>query len=257
MSEKVTSIEGIIAHMNEHHADNLKDLLRKFGGVSDISEVSLAKVDLEGLDIAYNGSKSLRVEYPKKASSVDDLTPIIVQLCQDAKPKADLGKVAQELRDFKGGFGSVCLATINDKGEAQCTYAPIIQTLNGDFIYISEVGEHFDNIKHRPNNVEVMFLEDECKAASVIVRKRLRYRINAVFMERGAEFDRIYDEFERKTGGGGGIKTIRQMLDFHLIRLDYQEGRFVKGFGQAYKIAANGELSQIGGKNGAMPHRRA
>lgn len=252
MSEKKISIEGIIAHMNEQHKDNLKDLLRKFGGVSEISEVSLKSVDLEGLDIAYNGGKSLRIEYPKKASSVDELTPIIVELCQGAKPKPDFAKIAQEMRDYKAGFGSVCMATINDKGEAQCTYAPIIQTLNGDYIYISEVGEHFDNIKNRPNNVEVMFLEDECKAASIIVRKRLRYRINAVFIERGAEFDRIYDEFERQNGGGGGIKTIRGMLDFHLIRLDYQEGRFVKGFGQAYKIAQNGELSQIGGK---MPHK--
>ncbi len=98
----------------------------------------------------------------------------------------------------------------------------------GNYIYISEVSEHFNNIKVNPNNIEIMFLEDESKAASVILRKRLRYRVNASFLERGERFDQIYDEFEKQTGGEGGIKTIRKMFDFHLVKLEFKKGRFVK-----------------------------
>ena len=47
-------------------------------------------------------------------------------------------------------------------------------------------------------------------------------------------------------GGAGGIKTIRQMSDFHLIELQLGFGRFVKGFGQAYDILPNGEIKQVG-----------
>lgn len=43
----------------------------------------------------------------------------------------------------------------------------------GNYIYISEVSEHFNNIKANPNNIEIMFLEDESKAASVILRKKI------------------------------------------------------------------------------------
>lgn len=101
-----------------------------------------------------------------------------------------------------------------------------------------------------------MFLEDESKAASVILRKRLRYRVNASFLERGERFDQIYDEFEKQTGGEGGIKTIRKMLDFHLVKLEFKKGRFVKGFGQAYDIE-NGNVTHVGasGNPHKFPHK--
>ncbi len=80
-----------------------------------------------------------------------------------------------------------------------------------------------------------MFLEDESKAQSVILRKRLRYRVNARFVERDSqEFDNVFAQFIEQSGGSGGIKTIKNMHDFHLIELIVRNGRYVKGFGQAY-----------------------
>ena len=115
------------------------------------------------------------------------------------------------------------------------------------------MSEHFENIKANPDNIETMFLEDESKAASVILRKRLRYRTKASFYRAwGGILNRIYDEFERQTGGEGGIKTIRKMLDFHLVKLEFGKGRFVKGFGAAYDIE-NGTIKQVGAKSN--PHK--
>lgn len=247
------SFESIIAHMNNEHRDSLIELVKKFSSASEVKNAELKAVDFEGLDLIYNDNQKLRIEFPVKATD-ETLKNAIIELCMSVKKTLDYEGVKKEIAAFKSEFGSVCLATLSAKGEVLCSYAPLIQCANGDYIYISEIGEHYESIKHNPHNIEVLFLQDESKAASVILRKRLKFRAKAAFIERGAEFDKIYDEFERQTGGGGGIKTIRAMLDFHLIRLDYQKGSFVKGFGQAYSIDENGALTHKGGK---MPHKTA
>lgn len=245
------NLESIISHMNEHHRSNLVDLCRKFGGVKEVKDVKLSHVDFEGLDIIYNDDETLHIEFPKKANE-ETLKDTIISLCMSAKPEQDFSGVAKEIEEFKSNFNSVCLATLGENNEVVCSYAPFVATDLGNYIYISEVSEHFNNIKANPNNIELMFLEDESKAASVILRKRLRYRVDASFIERGEQFDKIYDEFERQTGAEGGIKTIRKMLDFHLVKLDFKKGRFVKGFGQAYDINQN--VISFAGANG-NPHK--
>ena len=243
--------ESIISNMNDHHQSNLLDLCKKFGAVKDPKGVRLVGVDFEGLDIAYNDKENLRIEFPKKANE-ETLKDAIIELCMSAKTKKDLSGVAREAKEFMLSFNSVSLATLSADKEAVCSYAPFVNTPWGNYIYISEVSEHFNNIKENPNNIEIMFLEDESKAASVILRKRLRYKVKASFIERGEVFDKIYDEFEKQTGGEGGIKTIRNMLDFYLVKLEFQKGRFVKGFGQAYDIE-NENVTHVGANS--SPHK--
>lgn len=171
----------------------------------------------------------------------------------NAKQKHSFNKLAKEIDEFMESFGSICLSTINKDNNVTCTYAPLIQTKLGKYIYISEAAEHFLNIKNNPKNIEIMFLEDECKAESVILRKRLRFRCDASFIERDSKiFNEILDEFERQNARNSEIKIIRNMLDFHLIRLDFKNGRFVKGFGAAYDII-NNEIIFAG--NSGKPHR--
>ncbi|ECK3420204.1 HugZ family heme oxygenase [Campylobacter jejuni] len=249
------NFESIISHMNDHHKSNLVDLCKKFGGIEQVQDVFLKSVDFNGLDLVYNDKENLRVEFPKKADE-NTIKDTIISLCMSAKSEQNFSGVEKELNEFMLSFNSVALATLNTNGEVVCSYAPFVSTQWGNYIYISEVSEHFNNIKVNPNNIEIMFLEDESKAASVILRKRLRYRVNASFLERGERFDQIYDEFEKQTGGEGGIKTIRKMLDFHLIKLEFKKGRFVKGFGQAYNIE-NGNVAHVGasGNPHKFPHK--
>ncbi|EAK0956815.1 hypothetical protein A0Z76_02380 [Campylobacter lari] len=142
----------------------------------------------------------------------------------------------KEINDFINEFNSVCIASLSKDNEVMCSYAPLIKSKYGFFIYISEISEHFSNIKNNPNNIEIMFLEDECKAVSAILRKRLRYKCEAIFMQRDEKFDEIYDEFLSQNNNDESIKMIKNMQDFHLIKLNFKEGRFVKGFGQAYDM---------------------
>lgn len=248
--------ESVVKHLNDHHSENLADLCKKFGGVSEVKNVECVGVDFEGLNLKFDG-KDLRIEFPRKASE-STLKDTIIELCMSVKKTHDISAVKADLEAFLGEFGSVCLATLGENGEPVCTYAPLISHDSARYIYISEVSEHFSNIKNHPKNFEVMFLEDESKAASVILRKRARFRAEAEFIAReSAEFSAALDSFERANGGGGGIKTIRKMEDFHLIKLNFGAGRFVKGFGQAYDIAKDGAITFAGasGNPHKMPHK--
>ena len=252
---KAMTFESIISHMNEHHKENLIDLCKSLN--KNPVNVELKSVDFEGLDILCDGEE-LRINFDEKADE-STIKYAIIKLCKDAKKDSGTdfkmdSKIKEEIENFKKSFKSVSLATLSEDKEVLCSYAPFINTEEGNFIYISEVSEHFDSIKANPKNIEVMFLEDECKASSVILRKRLRYKSEASFIQRGEFFDKIYDEFERQTKFASEIKTIRTMLDFHLIKLDFKKGRFVKGFGQAYDIE-NGEVKHVKSSSKGHPHK--
>lgn len=247
------SFESILAHMNEHHQSELIALCKKYGNPQvEVQNAKLVGVDFVGLDIVYNDNVSLRVEFPQKADE-KSLKDSIISLCQGAKAP-DLGGIADEIESFKKEFGSIIIASIDKQGNAISSYSPLMQVDGQLYIYISEVAEHFESISANPSKIEVMFLEDESKAKSVILRKRLKYRANAVFIERdSSEFDKALNSLESAMGGAGGIKTIRKMSDFHLIRLELGLGRFVKGFGAAYDILPSGEIKHVGGSGN--PHQ--
>ena len=61
----------------------------------------------------------------------------------------------------------------------------------------------------------------------------------------------LWQVFLNQTSGKGGTKQISTMQDFHLFKLEFKKGRFVKGFGGAYDINGD-EISLPHLKN---PHK--
>lgn len=246
----------ILTHLNDHHKNNLEDLCRKFDNAQNIQDVEAIKVDFDGITLRYNQDKILTIAFDKKADE-STIKDAIIQLCLSVKTSLDSQKVKADLEEFMQGFRSICLASLHKDNSVVCSYAPLIQDNGNYYIYISEVSEHFSSISQNPKNIEVMFLQDQNEAPSSILRKRVRFKAEATFMERGAEFDRIYDIFEAQNDHNASFKTIRKMLDFHLIQLHFKEGRFVKGFGQAYDIK-NGEILPLTESNPhtKMPHTK-
>ena len=144
--------------------------------------------------------------------------------------------------EYISKFGSVILGTVNEKNEPNVTYAPFLRYNDKNYIYISVIGVHYDNLKSN-GKLELLFLEDEEKAMAVTARQRVRYKAQAVFLERDENFEKIMDIFEEKAGNT--MKIMRDMKDFHLVELKFLEGSFVKGFGQAYSISADGIMEQL------------
>ncbi len=134
------------------------------------------------------------------------------------------------------------LGTVNNKAYPNVTYAPFLRYENNNYIYISEIGDHYDNMKNN-GNLELLFLEDESKAKAITVRGRVRFASNFEFLPRDENFEKIMDAFEEKTGNT--MNLMRKMKDFHLVKLNFLDGRYVKGFGQAYIITADGKVEQM------------
>lgn len=245
-------VSKIIAHMNDHHQNELIALAKKFGAIKEIQEIALNHVDTKGLDILCDG-KSIRIDFPQEVTS-EQLKDAIIELCQSVEKTLEYDKIKSEILDFRESFGSVVIASIDANSQAIASYAPLLKYEGRFFIYISEVAEHFASIKSNPNNIEVLFLEDECKAKSVILRKRLRYKAKAEFREKDEEFEKIFSSFEAQNPHAGGLKMIKEMQDFHLIELHFKEGRFVKGFGAAYDILENGEV-KFAASDSKNPHK--
>lgn len=244
----------IVTHMNEHHQDDMAMLCKKFGGAKEITHVSLIGVDFAGLDFKYNEGKTLRVEFPQQADE-GSIKQAIINLCVENKPIANYDRIKAKIDEFRQGFKSCVLATLDKQGLPMASYAPIIALEGKYYIYISAIAEHYENIQQNPDKIEVMFLEDESQAKSIIVRTRLRYKTTARFIPREDPIvEKALDKLAETMNDVGGIKTIREFTDFDLIELTLGAGRFVRGFGQAYLIDEKGEISHIGVKGN--PHEK-
>lgn len=244
----------IITHMNDHHQADMEALCKKFGGEKTVTDVKLINVDFGGLDFEYNQGKTLRIEFPQQADE-STIKQAIVNLCVENKPAVNYDRIKAKIAEFRQTVKSCVLASLDAEGNPVASYAPIISLDGKNYIYISAIAEHYDNLKRHPSQVEVMFLEDESQAKSIIVRTRLRYKATARFIPREDPIvEKALDKLAETMNDTGGIKTIRSFTDFDLVELTFGAGRFVRGFGQAYLIDANGETSHIGVKGN--PHEK-
>lgn len=155
--------------------------------------------------------------------------------------QATLERISKEILDFKKEFKSVVLATLTPEGLPFASYAPLAQTEEGNFIYISEVSDHYNNLISN-NILDVLFVADEDNSPSISFRRRVRYRTVSTLLEKNEETEKILDILEKKDRM---ISMTRKMNDFHLFKLDFKEGRYVNGPGRAYDIDENGEVHNV------------
>ncbi len=247
------SIDTIKKHMNEHHKEELIGLVKHYGGF-DTKNVELVDVNSDGMKIKAD-DKEVFAPFSSKTDE-KDYKDAIISLCSSISKKEE--QIAQEVESFKDEFNTILLASMDSNDKPHISYSPLLKYDGNYYLYVSEVAQHYDNLKANPSAVQVMFIEDESKSKTIVARKRLTHDVCVEFLPRDDLFNKVYDSFENKVGKGGGISQIREMLDFHLVKLCFKDGRFVKGFGQAYDIDSNGKVHHVKGKGGmphSMPHR--
>ena len=159
----------------------------------------------------------------------------------------DIDEVNTQFRTFRDSFHSVQLATVDEHGRPEASYAPCIRDSRYIYVFVSELSRHTTNLIHNPQ-ASLLFIEPEDGARQAFARRRLSYFAHAEEVARGSEaFARQIDNFRQQFGSI--IDVLRGLKDFHLLKLVPQSGSYVAGFGKAFELAGDDldELRHIAG----------
>ncbi len=140
---------------------------------------------------------------------------------------------------------SLLLATVNPSGEPDISYAPFVRDERGNFyIFVSRLAIHTTNLLSR-QQASVLFIREEAESRNLFARERLSFRCRvSELLPQDADYKSWLDQMEQQLGGT--VAMLRNLPDFHLLRLTPQSGRYVVGFGKAFDVdPLSGELSHI------------
>ncbi len=148
---------------------------------------------------------------------------------------SDIKQAQAAYQDFTSLFESIILSTVNTEGKPNASYAPFVEDESKNFyIFVSGLSTHTRNLS-AVGKVSVMFIEDESKSQQVFARRRLTFDcIAELIIRESQEWHKLADLFEKRFGEL--INVFRDLPDFRIFQLTPTEGKFVVGFGAAYKI---------------------
>ncbi|WP_417542532.1 HugZ family pyridoxamine 5'-phosphate oxidase [Methylophaga thalassica] len=152
-------------------------------------------------------------------------------------------QISQEIMAMVNSRKSLLLSSLTEENEPYASYAPFAVGEGCLYVLISEIAVHAKNLQHHPR-ASVLIIEDEDTAAELFARLRVQYSVTAELL--------AVDSPEWNSGiacltsrHGERVKSLSQLSDFKLFRLNPMGGRYVKGFGKAYQIDG-GSLSGEG-----------
>jgi len=150
-----------------------------------------------------------------------------------------LDELTAEVLAFRAGFGTVVMATADATGHPEASYAPYVADDDGRFfVFLSALAVHTHHIEARAV-ASLLFIEDECEAREPFARRRLTVACAAQVVARDAETWRpVMDRFAARFGAVVGV--LRTLPDFRLFMLEPRAATYVRGFGQAYRLAVPG-----------------
>lgn len=156
---------------------------------------------------------------------------------QQVKQERLQGRLGPEIKEFRQERRTLQLATVDENGRPNVSYAPYVQNQDGYFVLISEIARHARNLQANPN-VSIMMIEDEDTSKQLFARKRLTFDAVASVVGRESEqWQQVVDQLKDRFGEI--IDGLSQLQDFVLFNLKPEQGLFVKGFGQAYQVSGD------------------
>lgn len=156
---------------------------------------------------------------------------------QQVKQERLQGRLEPEIREFRQERRTLQLATVDENGRPNVSYAPYVQNQDGYFVLISEIARHARNLQVNPS-VSIMMIEDESSSKQLFARKRLTFDAVASVVQRDSEqWNLVIAQMQARFGEI--IDGLSQLQDFVLFNLKAEQGLFVKGFGQAYQVSGD------------------
>ncbi|MGR5178503.1 heme utilization protein HutZ [Vibrio mediterranei] len=156
---------------------------------------------------------------------------------QQVKQERLQGRLGPEIKEFRQNRKTIQLATVDEEGRPNVSYAPFVQNQEGYFVLISQIARHARNLESNPH-VSLMMIEDETESKQLFARKRLTFDAVATTVERDSDlWHQIIAQMQERFGEV--IDGLSQLQDFILFNLKAEQGLFVKGFGQAYQVSGD------------------
>lgn len=152
-----------------------------------------------------------------------------------SKNAESLSDIQREAQAFQHSYQSVMLATSTAKGCNDCSYTPyILDQQRHLIIFVSQLAPHTQNLQEN-GQAGLLFIEDESKTRNIYARKRLS--LNAIARLIYPDDPNYADHLEQLAEVHGKmVNMLRQLPDFLLFELIPHEGRFVRGFGDAWDL---------------------
>lgn len=156
----------------------------------------------------------------------------------------ELAAICASLQVLITRHQTLTLSTLSAKGDPEISYTPFLRGENGQFyIFISELAHHTPNLLAN-SACAIFFAAPEAETKNPFARERAFFNCNAEELPRGTtECDQWLDLMQEKFGNT--VELLRKLPDFHLFVLTPFEGQYTIGFGKAFRINEEGELSHI------------
>ncbi|MGX9456785.1 heme utilization protein HutZ [Photobacterium damselae subsp. damselae] len=146
-------------------------------------------------------------------------------------------RLEPEIKEFRDSCLTLQLATVDNSGQPNVSYAPFVLLEDGYYVLISQIAKHARNLLENPR-VSLMMIEDEKTAKVLYARKRLTFEADVEKVERESAawllaIDGLTNRF------GEIVEGLSGLADFVLFRLKPTHGLFVKGFGKAFQVSGD------------------
>ncbi|MCK3655202.1 heme utilization protein HutZ [Pasteurellaceae bacterium Macca] len=152
-------------------------------------------------------------------------------------------RLGPEIQALKQQVKTIALATVDQAGNPNVSYAPFVIN-NGEYqVLISTIARHARNLLDVPK-VSLMLIEDESASREIFARRRLTFDATARVVERHSP------EWESsilalKARHGELVDQLAQLEDFKLFCFKPEQGLFVKGFGKAFQVSTDDLVSFV------------
>lgn len=126
---------------------------------------------------------------------------------------------------------TLTLASLDEAHFPDASLTPYIYHEGSFWIFVSQLSKHTANLLER-QKASVLIHEEAIKPANPFVLKRASAQCNVEAVQDNKEA--ILDKMAEHLGATMGL--LRQLGDFHLIKLTPLKGQYIAGFGQAFDI---------------------
>lgn len=158
------------------------------------------------------------------------------------KPEATESKTAAiigEVSAFVQSRKLLNLASLSGGAQPHASTAPFLSADGHFYLFISDSAEHTANLKANPC-ASVIFNADEVETKQPFARLRVTFNVQARLIDREAPLwaTRMAQMREKF---GPVVEHLQTLLDFNLFELKPGDGRYIKGFGEAYTLNGMGD----------------